>query len=173
MNNTSKNIGYLRGLLEGAKFDENPVTGKLFGGIVTVLGELADRLDVVDELLDDLNDYVESIDDDLSALEGDLPSDAPGFNFLDGDEDDDIDFDDDFDSREDQLHLLRPDTPAQDDPEIESLGGALCPQCRRMFFVNLADPEGSLYDCPHCAAKNITPEPLTPENTPVVHPAQN
>lgn len=163
MNNTGKKVGYLKGLLESLPQDDS-VSGKLLRGVVDLLGDLSDRADVVDEVLDDLNSYVESIDDDLSALE---ENGGHTFTFHDDEDEDDIDFDDDFDDAEDRLHVLRPETPAA--PASDALAGVLCPECRRMFFVSLDDPEGSVYACPHCA-ETVTPEPLTPENAPIAKP---
>ena len=175
MNKTSKQVGYLKGLLDSMTLDENKTGDKLLKGIVEVLCELSDRADVVDELLDDLNDYVESIDDDLSALEGDAAADDPAFPFFGGEDgDEDEDFDDEFDSAEDQLHILRPETPAepQSMPQPEPLAGALCSECLRLFFVSLDDPADAMYICPHCGRK-IHPIALSPENAPVVEPVQD
>lgn len=171
MNNTGKKVGYLKGLLDSMTLDEGKVSDKLLKGIVDLLGDLSDRADVMDDLMADLNDYVESIDDDLAALEG---SDADGkdFGFFGGgDEDeDDMDFEDDFDDAEDHLHILRPEEPAEPELKSEPLAGALCPECMRLFFVSLDDPADAMYICPHCSQK-IHPVPLSPENAPVVTPA--
>lgn len=171
MNKTSKKVGYLKGLIDNMPLDESKAESKLLKGIVELLGDLSDRADVVDELLDDLNDYVESIDDDLSALEGDAAADREPFSFFgdDEDEEDDEDFDDDFDSAEDQLHILRPEAPAE--PQPEPLAGALCSECMRLFFVSLDDPADAMYICPHCG-KKIHPVALSPENAPVVAPVE-
>lgn len=173
MNKTSKKVGYLKGLIDSMTMDESKPECKLLAGIVDLLGDLSDRADVVDELLDDLNDYVESIDDDLSALEGDAAADDSAFPFFGGDNngDEDEDFDDDFYSAEDQLHILRPETPEESQtlPQPEPLAGALCPECMRLFFVSLDDPADAMYLCPHCG-KKIHPVALSPENAPVITP---
>ena len=166
MNDTDKKIGYLKGLLEGLPADDGSVSGKLIAGIVDLLGNLVERTDVMDELINDLNDYVESIDDDLSALED---ADGAGSDFsYPADDEEDEDFDEDFDGAEDQLHLLRTENSSDDDME-ESLVGVLCPECRRMFFISYCDPDDALYLCPHCS-KKVHPIPLSPENAPVAHP---
>ena len=173
MENLSKKVGYLKGLLEGSDIDQATINGKLLAGIVDMLGDLSDRVETIDEVLDDLNDYVESIDDDLADLEGDRRDDD--FSFLD-DDDDDEDFDDAFGDGEDRLHLLRPeDEPV---PEVEAvdtarepepLAGKLCPKCSRMFFAALEDPEDAEYICPHCGER-VSAVPLTPENAPMARP---
>lgn len=192
LENLSKKVGYLKGLMEGMDIDGNTANGKLMAGIIDLLTELSDRVEAMDEVLDDLNDYVESIDDDLAALEGDRGDDD--FNFLDDDEDED--FDDAFGDGEDKLHLLRPDDDddrmqedrAQkdiladdeatdveaDDEEAagDALAGKLCPQCSRMFFTSLDDGEEEEYVCPHCG-EHIHPVPLTPENAPIARPVDD
>ncbi len=175
MENLGKKVGYLKGLMEGMDIDSGSANGKLMAGIVELLGDLSDRVEVIDEMLDDLNDYVESIDDDLADLEGDR-GDGDGTGFFDEDEDED--FDDAFGDGEDKLHLLRPSEGAQspaeeaDDIEGESaLTGKLCPKCERMFFTALEDAEDAEYVCPHCGER-ITPVPLTPDNAPIARPVE-
>ena len=153
MENLSKKVGFLKGLMEGMRFDgDGGAQGKLLSGIVELLSDLSDRVEAMDELLDDLNDYVESIDEDLTELEGAR---------------DDEDFDDVFDGGEDKLHLLRPARDAE--PEDESLAGNLCPKCSRMFFTSLKDADDSEYVCPHCGER-VKPVALTPDNAPIAKP---
>ena len=167
MNDTSKKVGYLKGLLEGVNPDESTLNGKLLTGIVELLSDLSERVDVIDELIDDLNDYVESIDDDLSALE-DADGVDSGYSLDSDDEDFDDDLDgDDLDDAEDQLHILNNDV--HDGEDEDSLAGSLCPECGRMFFISFYDPDDALYLCPHCS-KQVHPVPLTPENAPIAHP---
>lgn len=171
MENLGKKVGYLKGLMEGMDLDSSTANGKLMIGIVDVLSDLSDRIENMDELLDDLNDYVESIDDDLSELESERDDDDnASLDFFGESEDEDDDFDDAFGEGADQLHLLQ-SAEEDDEDEDEALSGNLCPECNRMFFTSLYDPEDSEYICPHCA-KQITPVPLTPENAPIAHPIE-
>ena len=169
MENLGKKVGYLKGLMEGMDCDTSTANGKLMNGIVSLLSDLCDRVETMDELLDDLNDYVESIDDDLSELESARDDDDDASDDFFGDSDDDDDFDDAFGEGADQLHLLH--AAEEEDDEDEALSGNLCPECSRMFFTSLYDPEDAEYLCPHCG-KQITPVPLTPENAPIAHPIE-
>ena len=168
MDNISKKVGFLKGLMAGMndarELDPESPKTRLFAGIVDLLGDLVERVEVIDEVLDDLNDYVESIDDDLSVLENGGERDD-GFPFGGDDEDDDFD---DFDDAEDHLHLLAPELPDEPDAELMEapLSAGLCPECGRLFFVPLNDPEDTKYLCPHCSAP-VIPAPLTPENAPI------
>jgi len=67
--------------------------------------------------------------------------------------------------------VLGGSAPEEADEDVETLAGSICPECRRMFFVGVNDPEDAKYDCPHCA-KRVSPEPLTPENAPIARPAE-
>lgn len=165
MNELSKKTGYLKGLMEGMDFSNNPSYEKLFGAMADLLSELSDRVEAAEEFLDDLNEYVESIDDDLAELEGN----HDGLHFED-DEDYDDEFLDEMDEGEDQLHLLG-GKAEELEPETETLAGSICPECQRMFFVGVNDPQDAQYDCPHCK-KRVTPTPLTPENAPIARPAK-
>lgn len=169
MENLGKKVGYLKGLMEGMDFSNDPSTGKLLGAMADLLGELSDRVESIEEMMDDLNDYVESIDDDLSELEGRSGSDGMHF----GDDGFDDEFYDEMEDAEDQLHVLGGNAEAaEEEPEVETLAGSICPECRRMFFVGLNDPEDAKYDCPHCG-KVVSPEPLTPENAPIAQLAKD
>ena len=166
MNDLGKKVGYLKGLMEGMDFSKDPAQEKLLKAMADLMGELSDRVISMEELLDDLNDYVESIDDDLAELEGERQGEN-GFRFMDDDDPDE--FEHDLEESEDHLHLLGGNT---DEIEpAETLAGAICPECGKMFFVGADDPEDAVYACPHCT-KRVTPAPLTPENAPIARPEQ-
>ena len=156
MESLGKQVGYLKGLLEGmGEEQKKELGGKLFSGIVEVLAVLSDRADTVDDMLSELNDYVESIDDDLTELEN-----AGG----DGDYDEDGFEDGEPGFGEDQLHLLK----AEDSGDTPMAGG-LCPECGGLFFIEGDDD--ALYVCPHCG-KHVRVTPLTQENVPMGKPVK-
>ena len=165
MSGLGKKVGYLKGLMEGMDFSNDPSKEKLLNAMADLLGELSDRVESMEELLDDLNDYVESIDDDLAELEGSREGDV---RFMEDDDEDE--YLSDLEESEDQLHLLNGN--AEEEDEISTLAGAVCPECGRMFFVGTDDPEDALYACPHCAAR-VQPAPLTPENAPIAKPVED
>lgn len=166
MEGLGKKVGYLKGLMEGMDFSNDPSQGKLFNALFDVINDLSDRVESMEELLDDLNDYVESIDDDLAELEGGRMDgfDAPDEEYFD-DEYEDYD-----DEEEEKLHILGGGAEDEDD-EHETLAGSICSECGRMFFVAMEDPEDAKYDCPHCG-KRIGATPLTAENAPIAQPVE-
>ena len=164
MENLGKKAGYLKGLLEGANLEAESPNGKLLAGVVELLGALCERVESMDELMEDLNDYVQSIDDDLTELENDYD----GFDEDDMD-DDELSFDDEDDEdfpSPDNLRLLESDDPG---PEDGPLMGRLCPECKGLFFSSAEDDEDAEYACPHCG-KRVRPAPLVPGSVPVVRP---
>lgn len=172
MDGLGKKYGYLKGLMEGMDLSEQPSLEKLLNAAVDLLGDLCDHAEMQDELLDELNDYVESIDDDLSALEGDADDDD--FHMIDDDEYEDAYLDgEDEDDVEDKLHLLIGDNKGEDadedEDEGETLAGVVCPECKSLFFVGADDPADARYRCPRCENR-VLPDPLTPENAPIVRP---
>ena len=168
MENLGKKLGYLKGLMEGMDFSDAPANGKLFQAMAELMETMSERLEMLEEVVDDLNDYVESIDDDLALLEGNGEDD---FHVMDADDDDYEDFEDDFETGEDQLHLLSGKQSEEIAEESETLAGSVCPQCRRMFFVSLNDRHDAKYACPHCG-EVVVPAPLTPENAPIARPVE-
>ncbi|MBQ6595187.1 MAG: hypothetical protein IJH78_05955 [Clostridia bacterium] len=158
-----KQAGYLKGILEGMRF-EDEAQGRLMNGIVELLSLISDKVDSIDEVLTDLNDYVESIDDSLSDLEEEY---SEGDFFGDEEFDDEEEYDDEDSTEEDPesvrifggdaLRLLR------GDEESRSARGVVCPECGRFFFIKPGDAADAEYMCPHpdCGKriKPVTPDP--------------
>ena len=68
MESIRKKAGYLEGLITAMKLDENDPDANFKRGVVSLLSEMAERIEAADAMLGELNDYVESIDDDLTGL---------------------------------------------------------------------------------------------------------
>jgi len=153
MNSIRKKAGYLEGLISSMKPDANDPANQLSMGIVSLLSEMADRIEAMDDLISELNDYVESIDDDLTELEGM--------------HDDDEDKDDFFDigaMHEEPFRLIEnEDAPAPEQMHIP----VRCPECAAVF---LAEGPMGKYICPVCE-KAVKPQRLSKKNTPVAKKA--
>lgn len=158
MESIRKKAGYLEGLASAMKLDENDPRDQLLGGIVSLLSEMSDRTEALDDMLGELNDYVESIDDDLSDLEGMH------------DDEDDAEFDETFDEDyepEEPLRLLKNNTDAA--PKVVRMP-AVCPKCGKVFLASGAF-DGASYTCPGCK-ETIKPQRLSDKNTPVADPLE-
>lgn len=78
MSDLKEKIAYLQGLAAGLEMDKDSKEGKLFNGMMDVLGEMAIAID-------ELESYVEALDQDLGDAE----------DVLYGDDDDFEDYEDD------------------------------------------------------------------------------
>lgn len=143
-----KKAGYLEGLVAAMKLDENEPANQLTTGMVSLLSELAERVEAFDDLLGELNDYVQSIDDDLTELEG-----------MHDDEDDDF-FDIQAYPADEPFRVIEnADAPAPEKMHIP----ARCPKCNSVFLID--EPSGE-FVCPVCE-KVVKPMRLSKKNTPI------
>ena len=148
MESIRKKAGYLEGLLEAIQLDDKSPEAMLQQGIVSLLSELTERVEAMDDLLGELNDYVESIDDDLSQMEGIH------------------EMDDDFDVTvypdEDMLRVIGKD----DEPEpAQVLIPVRCAECFNVFLID-GEPGKEKYVCPTCG-KTVKTIRVSKKNTPV------
>lgn len=75
MTDLQSRVAYLQGLSNGLDLSPESKEGKLFYGIIEVLGEFADSFDGLEEGQEQLEDYLETIDEDLYQLENELLDD--------------------------------------------------------------------------------------------------
>ncbi len=67
--NVSEKAAYIKGLMEGMKFDTATDEGKLIKNIVDLLEDLALTVSDLEDETASLNDYVDEIDQDLADVE--------------------------------------------------------------------------------------------------------
>lgn len=72
MNELKVRVAYLQGLSAGLDLETDSKEGKLFNGIIEVLGDFADTVGDLEEGQGQLEDYLETIDEDLYQLEDEL-----------------------------------------------------------------------------------------------------
>lgn len=65
----SKKVGYIKGLMDGLKLDQDKGEVKVINAIVDVLQDISDDLELTDGNIDFLNDLIDEIDEDLGAVE--------------------------------------------------------------------------------------------------------
>ena len=137
---TAEKVAYLKGLMEGMKFDKESDEGKLLTVIVDILGDIAEDIEDVESDLVDLSEDVDAISDDLSDVEDYL--------FEDDDDDDDDYDDDDEDYDEDEEPLFFEVTcPGCDntitvDEDVLNLGAIQCPNCGEMMEFEFDEDDG-------------------------------
>lgn len=149
-----KKAGYLEGLVAAMKLDENNPADQLTSGMVSLLSDLAERVEAFEDLLGELNDYVQSIDDDLTELEG-----------MRDDDDDEL-FDVQASPADEPFRVIENfNSPAPRKMQIP----ARCPECAAVFLIDLP---GGQYICPVCE-KTVIPQRLSEKNTPIAKRREN
>ncbi len=143
---TTEKVAYLKGLMEGMKFDTETNEGKLLSVIADILGDMAEDMEDLAGDLYDLGETVDAISDDLSDLE-----DAFIDEDWDEEDDEDDDMDEDWDEDDDEEPLFFEVTcPACEktitvDEDVLNLGSIQCPNCGEMmefeFDEDDEDPE--------------------------------
>jgi predicted RNA-binding Zn-ribbon protein involved in translation (DUF1610 family) len=72
MNELKSRVAYLQGLSSGLNLNQDTTEGKLFSGIINILGEIAENFDKLEKSHEELEDYLETVDEDLSSLEEEI-----------------------------------------------------------------------------------------------------
>lgn len=191
-NHLTDKVSYIRGLMEGMKFDTESDEGKLLARIVDLLGDMAEEIGQVAESQEELSEYVDSIDEDLSDLEDAL--------FDDEDEEDEDEDDDD-------IYSFASDDDEDEDVDIEGCDGhcegcdgcdeiydeedakllegdydednifveCLCPSCKASFYVKEEElSDDAFHICPRCNARvHVVPDYEDDEEIPVAHLAED
>ena len=165
-NQLSDKVSYIRGLMEGMKFDTASDEGRLLGKIVEVLGEMADEIEAVSEAQDELSEYVDSIDEALADLEDELfdEEDDEDGEFLDDEEEEDDEL---FDDEDEDFDGDDEDDGEEPDIYVE----CICPQCKASFYVKENELSAdALHMCPRCGARvHAVPDYESDEEIPVAH----
>ena len=124
MENIEK-VAYLRGMLEGMKFDADSDMGKIVLKLIDIVDDLAHDLTDAEERADVMADYIDELDHDLGEVE----------EYVYGDDCDCCD-DDDCDC-------------CCDDDDLYELE---CPNCGDKIYITEDMLNGSI-ECPNCNTK--------------------
>ena len=127
MENIEK-VAYLRGLLEGLKFDADSDMGKIVLKLIDIVDDLAHDLTDAEERADVMADYIDELDHDLGEVE----------EYVYGDDCDCCD-DDDCDC-------------CCDDDDDDDLYELECPNCGDKIYITEDMLNGSI-ECPNCNTK--------------------
>ncbi len=132
----SENAAYLKGLFDGYELDKNSKEGKIIGEMLTLIADMADKINALEADNKELHEYVEELDHDLGEVEEEV-------YFYDDDEDYDDDDYDDYDDLNDYE-----DYDVEDDEyyEIE------CPSCGDIVCFDESIEVEDLV-CPACGEK--------------------
>ena len=138
MSSLTDRTAYLRGLAEGMGLDKEKNENKLLLEMLSVMDEMAQKLNELDADIEELDEYVESIDADLSDMEEALFSE---------DEFDDFDDDDMEEYEIDENAELSFDCPNCGAPmqlkasDIDFDESPICSKCGSAFFPDVIEGE--------------------------------
>ncbi|MDS1030076.1 AraC family transcriptional regulator [Bacillota bacterium LX-D] len=126
MQDISKKVAYLQGLMDGLEIDASSKEGRIIVEIIKVLEEMADELKSIKAGHEELENYVETIDDGLYDLEEEI--------YENNDSYDDEDKNDYIEVECPECHdTVYFDADILDD---EDLIEVTCPNCETVVFVN-------------------------------------
>ena len=128
MENIEK-VAYLRGMLEGMKFDADSDMGKIVLKLIDIVDDLAHDLTDAEERADVMADYIDELDHDLGEVE----------EYVYGDDCDCCDDDD-------------CDCCCDDDDDDDDLYELECPNCGDKIYITEDMLNGSI-ECPNCNTK--------------------
>ena len=133
----NKKAAYLQGLVDGLGIDDTTKEGKIIKAMSTLLGEMAEIIESVDEDLSRAYDQINDLSDELEDLEADLY------------EDDEDDEDDESEDAEDE------DTDGDEDANDDDIASepfyeVACPNCGETVYVSEDDLDAGEANCAHC-----------------------
>ena len=143
----TENASYLQGLAEGLELDVSTKEGKIITRLLDLVGEMAEKIDILEKQNEELYSYIEEIDEDLGNLEEDFYSfdDEESEDYSDLNDDDEYDAVDDEDYYEIECPSCGEKICFTDDVDIEEL---VCPACGEL--VGDTEIIGCDGDCDSC-----------------------
>ena len=125
----TEKTAYLKGLFDGYEIDATKKEGKIISEMLTLIGDMADKIAALEADNKELHEYVEELDQDLGAVEEELYFDDEDYEDYD-----DLNDDEDYDGEECEYFEL----------ECPSCGEIIC------FDDSLSTDE---ITCPACGEK--------------------
>ena len=65
----TEKAAYIKGLADGLNYNKESAEGKLIAALIDMVDEMAQKIAMLDETVEELNDYIEEIDEDLGDVE--------------------------------------------------------------------------------------------------------
>ena len=97
----SENAAYIKGLFEGYELDKASKEGRIISELLTLVADMADKINALEADNKELHEYVEELDHDLGEVEEEVyfcddEDDYDDYDDLNDDEDYDLDDEDDY-----------------------------------------------------------------------------
>ena len=146
----SEKSAYLKGLMDGMKFNTESDEGKMIAAIVDLLGDVTKRVTDIEETTIAISDELDEIEEDLDAIEDyilDEEDEDYEDDFDDEDDDfyDDEDFEEGFDFGDEETTIYEVKCACGEiidfDEETLEKGSMICPNCGETLEFSLEDDE--------------------------------
>ena len=142
----SEKSAYLKGLMDGMKFNTESDEGKMIAAIVDLLGDMSKKLHDIEETTIAISDELDEIEDDLDAIEDFIMDDEDDYDFDDEDEDwDDEEYEEGFDFGDEDTTIYEVQCACGSvinfDEETLEKGSMLCPDCGELLEFTVEDED--------------------------------
>ena len=143
----SENAAYIKGLFDGYEIDKNTKEGKIISEMLTLLADMADKINALEADNKELHEYVEELDHDLGEVEEELYFSDDEYED-EYDDYDDLNDDEDYEGEDEEFYEIEcpscGDTVYFDDSlEVDEL---VCPACgEKIGDFEICD--GNCEDC--------------------------
>ena len=124
----TEKVSYLKGLMDGLEINDSNKEGKVLLQMVSILDEIADSIEGIQDEVNEITELVDIIDQDLGDVEDALC-----------DDDDDCDCDCECDCDDEDFDF--------DDDELYEV---TCPSCGDTICLNEEMLEEGAIECPNC-----------------------
>ena len=144
----SEYAAYIKGLFDGYQLDVNTKEGRIISEMLTLISDMADKINALEADNKELHEYVEELDHDLGEVEEEV-------YFFDEDEEyddyDDLNDDEDYEGEDGDFYEI--ECPSCGDvvcfDESLSIEELVCPACgEKIGDVEICDG-----DCSACGSK--------------------
>ena len=132
MSKLTDRASYLKGLAEGMKLNIEKDANRLIVEIIQLLNETTDRLDAVEEELEDMDDYMADMEGDVAALKDRIFGD------------DDPEMHEEFDDEDERITYPCPSCGKIlqfRTKDVDFSEDYRCPSCEEPVFPELADED--------------------------------
>lgn len=132
MSKLTDRASYLKGLAEGMKLNIEKDANRLIVEIIQLLNETTDRLDAVEEELEDMDDYMADMEGDVAALKDRIFGD------------DDPEMHEEFDDEDERITYPCPSCGKIlqfRTRDVDFSEDYRCPSCEEPVFPELADDD--------------------------------
>ncbi len=143
----SENAAYIKGLFDGYELDKSSKEGRIISELLTLVSDMADKINALEADNKELHEYVEELDHDLGELEEEVYFYDDDEEYEDYDDLNDFDDDEEYDEDEGFYEIECPSCGEvvcfDDSLEVEDL---ICPACgEKIGDVEICD--GNCAEC--------------------------